>query len=103
MNNKGISFVETLLTVVIILILTGSLIPLSSQLHKTLFVKKIDLHVSQVAYNAAKQIADIGTYTGSESIDNINYQWSFDGQKLCVNYELFNEVERRCFTQEGII
>ncbi len=32
MNDKGISFVETLLTVVIIMILTSSLIPFSTKL-----------------------------------------------------------------------
>lgn len=103
MNAKGISFVETLLTVVIIMMLTGSLIPLSSKLHETLQVKKIELHVSQVAYSAAKQIVDLGRNAGSEIIDKINYHWMFDGQKLCVNFQLLNEVEKRCFTQKGVI
>ncbi|WP_052124111.1 hypothetical protein [Ureibacillus manganicus] len=103
MNNKGISFVETLLTVAIILVLTGFLIPLSSKLYESLFIKKLDLHVSEVAYNAAKQIKDKGINAGSVKIDDNNFQWSFDGQKLCVNYQLFKEVEMKCFTQNGLI
>ncbi|HWL22895.1 MAG TPA: hypothetical protein VNR38_03970 [Ureibacillus sp.] len=103
MDNKGISFVETLLTLVIILTLTGSLIPLSFKQQQSLFLKEIDLHSSQVAYNAAKQIVYAGSNSGTETIDNTIYHWSFDGRKLCVSYELFEKDENKCFTEEGVL
>ena len=103
LNNRGVSFVETLLIVGIIFTLTGSLIPFMAKLNESLFVRKLDLHVSQVAYNAAKQIAHLGNSSGSEIIDLIHYQWIYDGQKLCVNYVLTDEEEMKCFSQEGVL
>ncbi len=103
MNNKGISFVEALLTVVIIMLLTGSLIPINSQLNESLLISKLNLHVSQVAYNAAKQITGGEISNGFEMIERTDYRWTFDGQKLCVNYEFFEEVKMKCFTREGSI
>lgn len=103
MNNKGVSFVETLLILAILLILSSTIVPLSAKLNESLYVRKLDLHVSQVAYNAAKQVSHLKISHGSEILDDKRYYWTFDGYKLCVNYYLSEKVQMKCFSQEDIL
>nr|WP_198044647.1 hypothetical protein [Lysinibacillus timonensis] len=54
------------------------------------------LHASEVASNAAKVLKTKGIHSGITSIDNVTYQWNYDGKKICVEYELKGEVEVMC-------
>ena len=76
MNCKGIAFVETLLTVAIILVITGSLIPLSYQLKSTLYNQKLELHASEAALDAAKLIKAQSKHFGAQTIEQNEYQWT---------------------------
>ncbi len=103
MNEKGISFAETLLTVLIIFTLAGTIIPFSYKMNKSLEKAKVQLHAAEVAYNAAKIILFEGSTSGSSLIEDIIYQWDYDGHTLCVKYEFYHEEEKTCINQESVV
>ncbi len=100
MNTRGIAFVETLLTVVIVLIITGSLVPLSYQMRTTLQNEKLELHASETALEAAKMIKAQAINSGIVSIDQNEYHWSFDGEAICVQFHNLNGEQVKCINRE---
>ncbi|MDN4493316.1 hypothetical protein [Ureibacillus aquaedulcis] len=101
MNSKGIAFVETLLTVVIVLIISGSLIPLTYQLKTTLHNEKVELHASQTALEAAKLIKSRSLSSGTKSIEHNEYQWRYDGEQICVQFNNLSGEQVKCINQNG--
>ncbi len=101
LNSKGISFVETLLSIFVLFIITGSLIPLSYQMKNTLYNKKLELHASETAYEAAKMIKKHNEWTGVNVIENVKYDWDFDGKQICIKFNNLNGERKKCINQEG--
>lgn len=101
MNNKGVALVETLLTVVIVLVITGSLIPITYQLKATLYNKKLELHASETALEAAKLVKSRLAISGTNSIDQNDYQWTFDGMQICVQFNNLSGERVKCISQNG--
>lgn len=99
-NNKGISFIETLLSISILFVITGSLIPLSYQLKSTLYNKKLELHASETALEAAKRIRYQNESIGVKIIDNVEYVWHFDGQQICIEFTNLNGERKKCINQD---
>lgn len=94
------SFVESCLSLVILFLIVGSIIPLSYKLKITLFEYKLEYHASEVALNAAKTILYTGQTIGSKTIDGIQYDWYYNGDEICVTYEKFNEKEKKCINRQ---
>ncbi|MFJ8236983.1 hypothetical protein ACIQ34_14845 [Ureibacillus sp. NPDC094379] len=96
LNDKGISLVETLLTLVILLTVFCSLIPLSYQMLSTLNNEKLELHASEVGNQAAKMVINASIYSGSETIEGIKYDWKYDGTQICIQYINLDEEREKC-------
>lgn len=102
-NEKGIAFAETLLTVAILFTIMSSLIPLVHRVNNTLYNQKLELHASEVAYDAAKKMVGSNVLNGSAVIEGIPYEWNFDGSAICIKFNNLHEVRNKCIDQEGII
>lgn len=96
LNDKGISLVETLLTLVILLTVFISLIPLSYQMLSTLNNEKLELHASEVGFQAAKIVLNTTIFSGSETIEGVKYDWNYDGTQICIEYINLDEVREKC-------
>lgn len=94
------SFVETCLSIFILLILFGTLIPFSYHLKTTAIYKKLDYHASEVALEAAKIVKNTGQKKGSKIIDQVHYHWEYNGGEICVAYQKFNVTERKCISRQ---
>ena len=101
MNCRGIAFVETLLTLAIILVITGSLIPLSYQLKSTLYNQKLELYASETALEAAKQIKAQLRFSGVKTIEKNEYQWTYDGEQICVQFQNLSGEQVKCINRNG--
>lgn len=101
MNTKGNSFVETLLTILIIFTVAGSLIPLSYHMKTTLYKQKLELHASETALLAAKLMKNQSIRNGYNVIENVEYYWTYDNQKICVEYNNLTGVSMKCINQNG--
>ncbi len=96
-RNQGFSFVETILTVSILFIVFGTLLPLTNQMTLQLAEKRQELHVA-IAKNQAATALQNGTISGVVNLDAVNYSWSWSHSSLCVNYVFFGENHESCDT-----
>ncbi|MFP3918759.1 hypothetical protein U5N28_13235 [Lysinibacillus telephonicus] len=101
MNSKGISFVETLLSISILFIIAGLLIPLSHNMKSLLYNKKLELHASETAYEAAKIIHNDYKTSGVNVIDDVEYYWFYDGRKICIEFKNLSGERKKCINQQG--
>lgn len=103
-NEKGISFAETLLTVVIFFTIASTLIPVSYQLKTTLYNKKLDMFASEVAYEGVKEALQTSITSGRRQIEEVDFYWNYNGSIICVDYKNINKKElRKCIDQTGEI
>jgi len=100
LNTKGIAFVETLLSVVIVIVITGSLIPLTYQLKANMHNQRLELHASETALEAAKMIKDQSLFSGTIAIEQNEYHWVYDGKTICVKFKNLNGEQLKCINRE---
>lgn len=101
MNESGMSLVETMCTLFIMMLLTGSLIPLHTQLNKTLLQQKLQLHASEVAFQGASQVAAGKVTQGKLKIENVVYDWEWTNNRICVRFVAVKEVQLKCIDAQG--
>ncbi|WP_052130292.1 hypothetical protein [Ureibacillus sinduriensis] len=92
---------ETLLTVVIVLVITGTLVPLTYQMKAALYNKKLELYASETALEAAKLVKSQIAFSGINSIEQNDYQWTYDGVQICVQFNNLNGERMKCISQNG--
>lgn len=96
MNERGISFVETLLAMSILFLLTLTLIPLTYQMQAKVQKRVASYYASEVAYNGALLVQRYGVIEGTQQLNNILYEWRYDGQAICTKYRFDEEIFERC-------
>lgn len=101
MNAKGYSLTETVLSVMIIMLLCGTLIPISYTMKTNLYHKKLEVFAVETAYEGLKRSQHQHINEGVKIIEGVAYQWVFDGQQICVNFENTKESRRTCISTAG--
>lgn len=96
-NEQGFSFVETILTVSILMLLFGTLLPISYQMMSKLNERKQDMHVSFVSHQAAIGRAK-GMFSGTRVLDNVEYNWQWQTRTLCISYLRAGNPNNSCET-----
>ncbi|MGG0658600.1 hypothetical protein [Rummeliibacillus pycnus] len=90
-NEKGHSLPESLLTLVIMLLIFGTLLPFYYQLETSLYKKKLSLHAAEAALYAAGNIKKFQKYAGQITIDDVTYYWEGDEYQICIQYSGIQE------------
>ncbi|MEG0260322.1 MAG: type II secretion system protein [Lysinibacillus sp.] len=103
MSEQGFSLVETLLSLVIVMVLCGTVLPISHIMKTTLHNKKLEMHATEAAYEGAKNIQGTGLHSGVQIIDGVQYEWQFDGHTICVQFQNTQERRQKCITKTGQI
>lgn len=101
MNETGYSFVETIVSVVILMILCTTLLPVSYTMKTNLYNKKLELAAAETAYEGLKHYLYLQLVEGVKTIDDVNYYWQFDGQRICVTFRNTRELREKCIQQSG--
>lgn len=101
MNNKGISFFESLFAVTIIFIIASFLLPQFANLKSEIVNQRVQLHASEVARNAARTVRDYHITNGKITIDDVDFIWQYKNQAICVSYQYKNEDFNQCITKDG--
>lgn len=86
---------ETILTMGILFMLFGSLLPLTQHMMMNLEERKILLHVAITKNQAATAIMN-GKGSGTVILDGIGYSWDWNRPNLCVNYAFFEVSYESC-------
>ncbi|WP_017380090.1 hypothetical protein [Paenisporosarcina sp. TG-14] len=96
-NNQGFSFVETILTVSILFLIFGTLMPFTNLMKLQLAEKREALHVAITKNQAATAIKN-GDISGVVILDDVGYVWEWSSPILCVNYVIFEVSYESCDT-----
>lgn len=95
-NESGISLIEALLTLMILMLITGSLVPLHSRLNSSLYAAKTELHASEVAYQGALQVKRGEASAGTLFLENVEYNWRLRNSSICVSFKVAGKEHLKC-------
>ena len=98
MNDKGYSWPEALLTLTIVMVIFGTLLPFASFITSDLQAKKSGMYAAETAYQGALSYRAYGMIEGTRQVDGIAYDWMVDTDAICVSYEPADKVVRKCIT-----
>ena len=101
MNDHGYSLVETILGIVIMMMLCGTIIPISYTMKTNLYQKKLEVFAAETAYEGMKISYHQGMNEGTKIIENVTYHWRFDGEKICVSFLNLDEKQMKCIDVNG--
>ena len=96
MNEGGYSWLEAILTLTIVLVIFGTLLPLASTMSLKLQMKKSQMYAAETALQGAIYFKAYGLLEGAREVDGVNYDWSIEGQSVCVSYSIVNRTSRKC-------
>lgn len=90
------SFAETMVSLAIIFVLFGSLVPLMHTMHASLQLKKERVAAYETLYDAAVLHQRSAASSGSRMAEGIRFNWRMTDQ-LCVEYDNYRgEAEKLC-------
>lgn len=101
MNETGYSFVETIVSVVILMVLCTTIIPLSYTMKTNLYNQKLEVIAAETAYEGLQHYRDLQQAKGVKTIEKVDYYWLFDGQSICVTFQNASEQRQKCIQQTG--
>ena len=96
MNEGGYSWPEAILTLTIVMVIFGTLLPLASTMSLKLQMKKSQMYAAETALQGAIYFKAYGLQEGVREVDGVNYKWSIEGQSVCVSYSIVNRAGRKC-------
>lgn len=86
LDEKGLSWAETMLSLLIVFMLFGTLLPTMQKMHQTLDDKHLQAAAYETLHEAAKMMKIYGSASGKRSVNNVDYLWVYSTD-LCVHYE----------------
>lgn len=95
-NEKGYSWPESILSLVIITVIFGTLLPLYSHMSSRLEVKRLGMHAAESAYHGAILYRAYGMVAGTNRIEKTLYNWSVDSEGICVTYHYIEKKFEKC-------
>lgn len=95
-NEHGVSLVEAMLTLFILMLIVGSLIPLHTKLNESLYKAKLELHASEVAYQGALQASRGEARQGTIVVEHITYNWYLEQGEICISFHESGEEHLKC-------
>ncbi|WP_438310730.1 hypothetical protein [Sporosarcina sp. FA9] len=96
MNEKGYSWPEAMLTLTIVLIIFGTLLPLATKTTAAIHTKKQLMRAAETAYHGSILFKAYGIDSGTHTIDDLNYNWKIGGNFVCVSYLVIDKEEEKC-------
>lgn len=92
------SFVETILAMSILFMLTVTIIPFTYQMQAKVQKQIASYYASEVAYNGTLLVRQYGVMQGTQRLNHISYEWYYDGQAICTKYYFDEEAFTQCIS-----
>jgi len=96
MSEGGYSWPEAVLTLTIVIVIFGTLLPFSATVTSKLQIKKAHMYAAETAHQGAIYFKAFGLMEGVRKADGVDYDWTIDGQSVCVSYEIAEKVFNKC-------
>jgi len=101
LNESGYSFVETILSIGIFMLLCTSLLPISYTMKTNLSNKKLEVIAAETAYEGLKEYLHSRQQEGLKTIENVDFHWIFEEQEICVTFQNTREIRKKCIHLTG--
>lgn len=98
MNQKGYSLPEALLTVAVLFIIFGTLIPVVYHMTEQLAYKKYQMHAAEAMVQAILLTNSTGELEGQFTKEQVEYNWIKSHQQVCINYQFGKKLESYCLS-----
>lgn len=95
-NEKGYSWPESILSLVIIIVIFGTLLPFYSTMSVRLENKKKEMHAAEAAYHGAILYHSYGLMSGTVSIEKTLFNWQVNKDSICVKYQFSGKDIIKC-------
>ncbi|MCM3743343.1 hypothetical protein M3193_04260 [Sporosarcina luteola] len=95
-NEKGYSWPESILSLVILTVIFGTLLPMYSHVSSRLEVKKLGMHAAESAYHGAILYRSYGMVSGTNRVEKTLYNWSVESEGVCVTYHYIEREFSKC-------
>lgn len=96
MNEKGYSWPEAILTLGIMVVIFGSLLPFASVMIDKLNDKKLAMYAAETAMQATIVWRMHGVFEGNRIMDDVVFEWVIVEHGICVEYLSRDKVEKKC-------
>ena len=96
MNERGYSWPEAILTLTVVIVIFGTLLPFGARMSANFHEKKRGMYAMEAAYKGAILYQAIGQTTGILRIDDVSYEWEVSEGTVCVSYPVIDGTETRC-------
>lgn len=96
MNQSGFSWPETILTLSVLMVIFGTLLPFATNMTSQLHNKKLSMQAAETAYHAAAAYEFHSLKSGNREIDGTIYSWTTTLNEICVSYNNVVEELDKC-------
>lgn len=96
MNERGQSWPEAMLSLLVVMVVFGSLLPLGSTLTSSATEKKSAMIAAQTAYQASILFKASGQAAGRRTHEELHYDWTVSSEQICVVYETQQIENQKC-------
>ncbi len=96
MNEKGAFWLEAMLTLAVIVVVFGTLLPLASKVTSKLYERKLSMHAAETAYHGTVLYRSYQLTEGRRQVDGKHFDWVIEEQSVCVFYEQGGEGLTKC-------
>ncbi|QTD41703.1 hypothetical protein [Sporosarcina sp. Te-1] len=97
MNDKGYSWPEALLVLLLTSVIFGTLLPFATKMAMDLAQKKQAMFAARTAYQGVILHSTYGTVSGVEDVEETQFGWMIQGMSVCVSYTSFEKDIRTCY------
>lgn len=91
-----------MLTIAILFMITGVLIPLMVGIRGQLEDKKRSMHAAETAYHSVFEARYSKVEDGERRIDGVVYHWKREGRRICIEYFSHNSSSKRICVEDPI-
>ena len=96
MDEKGYSWPEAILTLAVLIVIFGTLLPLATKMTTTLYRKELTMHAAETAYQGVITYGAYGVSAGRRSYEGTDFDWEITENSICVTYLAFDKVAEKC-------
>lgn len=96
-GERGFSFPESLLSLLIVYVIFTSLLPLTNRMMMNLEEQKLAAQAASVASDSVDGHFLTGEAEGSRIIESVVFDWRMQGGGICVSYKGTSGWQSRCF------
>jgi hypothetical protein len=96
MNEGGYSWPEAVLTLTISIVIFGTLLPFATSVTSKLQLRKAQMYAAETAFQGAIYFSAYGLKEGVRRINDVDYEWTINGESVCVSYEIIDETFSKC-------